>query len=69
MSVTRLLHNRIMTPNKQEYLSSKRNFEHKREFDIRARSDRYNSKELQWLEHVRNHENLFETGVVHSNAC
>ena len=25
--------------------------------------------ELQWLEHFRNHENMFETGVVRSNEC
>ena len=23
--------------------------------------------ELQWLEHLRNHENMFETGVVRAN--
>ena len=25
--------------------------------------------ELQWLEHLRNHENMFETGVVRANEC
>ena len=25
--------------------------------------------ELQWLEHVWNHENIFETGVVRGNEC
>ena len=25
--------------------------------------------ELQWLEHIWNHENMFETGVVQANEC
>ena len=25
--------------------------------------------ELRWLEHFRNHENMFETGVVRDNEC
>ena len=25
--------------------------------------------ELQWLEHLGNHENMFETGVVRANEC
>ena len=25
--------------------------------------------ELQWLEHICNHENMFETGVVRANEC
>ena len=25
--------------------------------------------ELQWLEHLSDHENMFETGVVQANAC
>ena len=25
--------------------------------------------ELQWLEHIWNHENMFETGVVRANEC
>ena len=25
--------------------------------------------ELQWLEHLWNHENIFETGVVQANEC
>ena len=25
--------------------------------------------ELEWLEHVWNHENMFETGVVQANEC
>ena len=25
--------------------------------------------ELQWLEHIENHENMFETGVVRANEC
>ena len=25
--------------------------------------------ELQWLEHLWNHENMFETGVVRTNEC
>ena len=25
--------------------------------------------ELQWLEHLWNHENMFETGVVQANEC
>ena len=25
--------------------------------------------ELQWLEQLRNHENMFETGVVRANEC
>ena len=25
--------------------------------------------ELQWLEHLWNHENMFETGVVRANEC
>ena len=30
----------------------------------------FNSKvEFQWLEHPRDHENMFETGVVQANEC
>ena len=25
--------------------------------------------ELQWLEHLWNHENMFETGVLRANEC
>ena len=25
--------------------------------------------ELQWLRHPRNHENMFETGLVQANEC
>ena len=25
--------------------------------------------ELQWLEHLRNHETMFETGVLRANEC
>ena len=25
--------------------------------------------ELQWLEHLGNHEKMFETGVVRANEC
>ena len=25
--------------------------------------------ELQWLEHLLDHENMFETGVVRANEC
>ena len=25
--------------------------------------------ELQWLDHLWNHENMFETGVVRANEC
>ena len=28
---------------------------------------RVNTVELQWLEHLWNHENMFETGVVRAN--
>ena len=28
-----------------------------------------NTVELQWLEHLRNHENMFETGVVRAMEC
>ena len=28
-----------------------------------------NTVELQWLEHLWNHENMFETGVVRANEC
>ena len=28
-----------------------------------------NTAELQWLEHIWDHENLFETGVVRANEC
>ena len=28
-----------------------------------------NTVELQWLEHVWNHENMFETGEVRANEC
>ena len=28
-----------------------------------------NTVELQWLEHLRDHENMFETGVVRANEC
>ena len=27
-----------------------------------------NTVELQWLEHLRNHENIFDTGVVRANV-
>ena len=29
----------------------------------------HNPVELQWLEHLRDHENIFETGVVRANEC
>ena len=29
----------------------------------------YNTVELQWLEHLWKHENIFETGVVRGNEC
>ena len=28
-----------------------------------------NTVELQWQEHLWNHENMFETGVVRANEC
>ena len=28
-----------------------------------------NTIEPQWLEHLKNHENMFETGVVRANEC
>ena len=28
-----------------------------------------NTVELQWLEHLWNHENMFETGVVRTDEC
>ena len=28
-----------------------------------------NTVELQWLEHLGDHENMFETGVVRANEC
>ena len=28
-----------------------------------------NTVELQWLEHLWNHENMFETGVGRANEC
>ena len=28
-----------------------------------------NTVELQWLEHLWNHENMFETGTVRANVC
>ena len=28
-----------------------------------------NTVELQWLEHLWNHENMFEKGVVRANEC
>ena len=28
-----------------------------------------NTVELQWLKHLRNHESMFETGVVQANEC
>ena len=28
-----------------------------------------NTVEFQWLEHIWNHENTFETGVVRANEC
>ena len=27
------------------------------------------TEELQWLEHLSDHENMFETGVVRANEC
>ena len=38
-----------------------------REFTITRVSSR--TVELQWLEHLWNHENMFETGVVRANEC
>ena len=29
----------------------------------------YNTVELQWLDYLWNHENMFETGVVRANEC
>ena len=34
----------------------------------RALSNNIYTVELQWLEHLWNHENMFETGVVRANA-
>ena len=34
---------------------------------LRKAANRY--RELQWLEHLWNHANLFETGVVRANEC
>ena len=28
-----------------------------------------NTVELQWLEHLRDYENMFETGVVRASEC
>ena len=28
-----------------------------------------NTVELQWLEHPRDYENMFETGIVRANEC
>ena len=28
-----------------------------------------NTAEVQWLEHLWNHENMFEAGVVRANEC
>ena len=28
-----------------------------------------NTVELQWLQYLRDHENMFETGVVRANEC
>ena len=28
-----------------------------------------NTEELQWLKHLWNHENMFETGVAQANEC
>ena len=28
-----------------------------------------NTVDVQWLEHLWNHENMFETGVVRVNEC
>ena len=36
--------------------------------DLWGRVDRY-AVELQWLQHLWNHENMFETGVVRDNEC
>ena len=39
--------------------------------DSRYHKQRFlqNTVELQWLEHLWNHENMFETGVVRANEC
>ena len=29
----------------------------------------YHTVKLQWLEHLWNHENMFETGLVRANEC
>ena len=34
----------------------------------RRRTER-NTVELQWLEHLWNHENILETGVARANEC
>ena len=34
---------------------------------IHRRRKVLNTVELQWLEHLRDHENMFETGVVPAN--
>ena len=34
-----------------------------------ARTAVHGTVELQWLEHLSNHENMFKTGVVLANEC
>ena len=36
---------------------------------LRNKCDTYSTVELQWLEHLWNHEYTFETGVVRANEC
>ena len=37
--------------------------------DLNTRSLLLNEVELQWLEHLWNHENMFKTEVVRANEC
>ena len=37
--------------------------------DIRQTETFKHTVELQWLEHLWNHENKFETGVARANEC
>ena len=36
---------------------------------LKAHYSKDNTVDLQWLEHLSDHENMFEAGVVRANEC
>ena len=41
----------------------------KAKYSLANAADKVSTVELRWLEHLRDHENMFETGVVRANEC